>query len=172
MDRTRFAHIVFIQKSIHTIMGKKYQTILVPYDNSKYSKKALTEALEIARMFGSDLYLLTAVDALTVAPSRFYLKPGSGEGKKLDKYLKSAFSKIDLVLRDAVLKCKEKDVCADYEIVVGSPVNVILKFAKKRKVELVVMGSQGLTGFGRLKALGSVSRKVSELAECPVMIVR
>jgi nucleotide-binding universal stress UspA family protein len=153
-------------------MDKKYQTILVPYDNSKYSKKALAEALEIAQKFDSDLYLLTAIDALTVIPTRFYLKPGSRESKKLDRYLKSAFSKIDLVLRDAILKCKERDVCADYEIIVGSPVSVILKFDKKHRVDLIVMGSQGLTGFGKLMALGSVSRKVSELAECPVMIVR
>lgn len=153
-------------------MGKKYQTILVPYDNSRYSKKALAEALEIAQKFESDLYLLTAIDALTVAPASFYLKPSPNESKKLDKYLKSAFSKIDLVLRDAVLKCKERDVCADYEVIVGSPVGVILKFAKKRQADLIVIGSQGLTGFGRLKALGSVSRKVSEMAECPVMIVR
>lgn len=154
-------------------MGKKYERILVPYDDSKYSKRALDEAIEIAKKFDSDLFLLTAVDALTVAPSSFYLKTGAaGNIKKLEKFLKSAFSKIDLILRDKVLHCKEKGICAEYEIIVGGPVNVILKFAKKKEVDLIIMGSQGLTGLGKLKALGSVSRKISELAECPVMIVR
>jgi nucleotide-binding universal stress UspA family protein len=48
---------------------------------------------------------------------------------------------------------------------------MILKFARGRKVDLIVIGSQGLHGVNRLKVLGSVSRKVSELAPCAVMIV-
>jgi len=153
-------------------LSKRYHSILVPYDDSKYSKKALDEAIEIAKKFDSDIFLLTAVDALTVAPPSFYLKSGITNVKKLEKFLKGAFSKIDLVLRDRVIRCKDEGICAEYEIIVGAPVNVILKFAKKKQVDLIVMGSQGLTGFGKLKALGSVSRKISELAECPVMIIR
>jgi nucleotide-binding universal stress UspA family protein len=150
----------------------EYHSILVPYDDSKHAKKSLDESLKIAKKFDSELYLLTVIDALAVAPSSFYKSPGTMEAKKLEKYLKSKFSKIDRILGDAVYKCKEEGVSADYEIVVGTPVNVILMFAKKRKVDLIVMGSQGLTGFDKLKALGSVSRKVSEMAECPVLIVR
>jgi nucleotide-binding universal stress UspA family protein len=150
----------------------EYHSILVPYDDSKHAKKSLDESLKIAKKFDSELYLLTVIDALAVAPSSFYKSPDTMEAKKLEKYLKSKFSKIDKVLGDAVYKCKEVGVSADYEIVVGTPVNVILMFAKKKKVDLIVMGSQGLTGFDKLKALGSVSRKVSEMAECPVLIVR
>lgn len=152
-------------------MRGKYQRILVPYDDSAYSKKALSEAVDIARAFGSELYIITVVDALAVAPPSFYLRAGSLETKDFGKYLKKAFSKIDLILRDKVLRCKEQGVCAEYDIVVGAPASVILKYAKKMKVDLIVLGSQGLTGISKIKALGSVSRKVSELAECPVIIV-
>lgn len=153
-------------------MNRKYHSILVPYDNSKYSKKAVVEALEIAKKFDSDLYLLTVIDAISTASPDSYLKPDGTGAKKLEKYLKSAFSKIDLTLRDEVLHCKDEGVSADYEIVVGSPVNVILQFAKKKKVELIVMGSKGFTGLDKIRVLGSVSRRVSEMAACPVMIVR
>lgn len=154
-------------------MNERYRQILVPYDGSKYSKKALSEAIEIAKKFDSDLFLLTVIDTLTVAPPDFYLKPGAGVGaKKFVKYLNDAFSKVDLVLRDEVFHCKENGVCADYEIITGSPANVILRFAKKRNIDLIVMGSQGMVGISKLKALGSVSRKVSEEAGCPVLIVR
>jgi len=44
--------------------------------------------------------------------------------------------------------------------------------AKKMKVDIIVIGSVGLTGIKKLKALGSVSRKVSELSDCPVLIIR
>jgi nucleotide-binding universal stress UspA family protein len=54
----------------------------------------------------------------------------------------------------------------------GYPSDKILEFANKHQVNLIVMGSIGLTGFSRIKALGSVARSVSERAKCPVMIVR
>lgn len=153
-------------------MVQKYKRILVPYDDSKYSQKALDEAIEIAKKFDSDLTLLSVIDTVSVAPQNLY-KTGAVIGaKKLTKYLKKAFSKIDLKLRDKVIHCKESDVNADYEIVTGSPANVILQFAKKRNIDLIVMGSQGLVGISKIKALGSVSRKVSEKAPCPVLIIR
>lgn len=47
----------------------------------------------------------------------------------------------------------------------------ILEFAKKEKSDLIIIGSTGLGGFSKIKALGSVSRMVSERAKCPVMII-
>ena len=43
----------------------------------------------------------------------------------------------------------------------------ILRFAKNNKIDMIVMGSQRLKGISRLKALGSVTRKVSESADYP-----
>jgi nucleotide-binding universal stress UspA family protein len=37
---------------------------------------------------------------------------------------------------------------------------------------LIIMGTIGLTGVSKIKALGSVARKVSEMAKCPIMLVR
>lgn len=71
-----------------------------------------------------------------------------------------------------VAVCKANAVDAYYDIISGtSPVDAILKFVRGRKVDLIVIGSQGLHGIGKIRALGSVSRKVSELATCPVLIV-
>ncbi len=47
----------------------------------------------------------------------------------------------------------------------------ILKFASDNKIELIIVGSQRLSKISRIKALGSVSRKISENADCPVMII-
>ena len=47
----------------------------------------------------------------------------------------------------------------------------ILEFAKKNDIDLIVMGSKGLGGIKKIKALGSVSRKISENATCPVMLI-
>ena len=46
-----------------------------------------------------------------------------------------------------------------------------IDFANKAKSDLIIIGSPGLDGFSKIKALGSVSRMVSERAKCPVMII-
>ena len=47
----------------------------------------------------------------------------------------------------------------------------IVEFAEKENVDLIVIGNIGLSGLSKVKALGSVSRSVSESASCPVLIV-
>ena len=54
----------------------------------------------------------------------------------------------------------------------GKAYDSILKFATQTKIDLIVMGSRGLHGMKKLGALGSVSRRVSEEAKCPIMIIR
>jgi nucleotide-binding universal stress UspA family protein len=53
----------------------------------------------------------------------------------------------------------------------GSADDQILRFAKDNKIDTIVMGNRKLKGVSKLNALGSVARKVSELADCPVLIV-
>lgn len=53
----------------------------------------------------------------------------------------------------------------------GPPADKIVDFANDRKVDLIVIESVGLSGLSKVKALGSVSRSVSEKASCPVLIV-
>ena len=149
---------------------EKYHRILVPYDGSKFSERALREAIKVAKKFDSDLFLLTVVDASSVSMSK--TKNGTMlDVKKFARSLKNHTAKLDLRLRDEVLHCKEQGVSADYELVTGKPAEIILKFAKKREIDLIAMGIQGLTGLGRLKALGSISRRISEQASCPVLLV-
>ncbi len=153
-------------------MGRRYEEILVPYDGSKYYKKSLEEAIEIAKKFGSNIHLLHVIDALTAVPQVYDSQDIVIDMKKIGLVLKNAVSKSDLILRNEALLCKEKGVDADYKIITGSAANVILKFAKKMNIDLIVMGSQGLSGIRKIMALGSVSRKVSELAQCPVLLVK
>lgn len=53
----------------------------------------------------------------------------------------------------------------------GYPAEKILVAAEDEGVDLIVIGNVGLSGFSRLKAIGSVSRVVLEKAKCPVLIV-
>ncbi|MDN7024391.1 universal stress protein [Methanoculleus sp. FWC-SCC1] len=57
------------------------------------------------------------------------------------------------------------------KVALGEPVAEILAAAKKENADLIVIGSRGL-GAIRGAVMGSVSQKIAQTADCPVMIVR
>src|SRR5262245_48637833 len=62
---------------------------------------------------------------------------------------------------------------SDCEIVVatGNPVTLIVRMARARTVDLIIMGTHGYTGL-RHMLWGSVAARVIRLAPCPVLVVR
>ena len=76
------------------------------------------------------------------------------------------------VLRDAKQKAEKAGVNkVQTTIGTGDPATSILSIAKRRKADMIVIGTRGL---GKLKGkiLGSVSRKVTNNAETSCLIVR
>lgn len=178
-------HLAIIEEAVSKISDQiedghpyseeeRYKKILVPYDGSKFSRQALDEAVEISKKFGSILYLATVVDVSSVRPPG--MLAGIMEDKKLRKlttgFFKSLGSKTGKMLQHEMESCRKKGVETYYKVLAGSVASSILKYAKTHDIDLIVIGSKGLSGLGRIMALGSVSRKVSEEADCPVVIVR
>jgi nucleotide-binding universal stress UspA family protein len=147
--------------------------ILVPTDGSSFARKALLHAIKIAKKFGSKVYVITAVDTADFPPGMLLalLNKDKRLEESIAEFMAAAKTQVRRDLLAEVAICKSKGVDANYDIISGKPVEMILKFARGKKVDLIVIGSQGLHGMNKLKVLGSVSRKVSELAPCAVMIV-
>jgi nucleotide-binding universal stress UspA family protein len=59
----------------------------------------------------------------------------------------------------------------EVEIAVGRPADTIVRLARERNVDLIVMATHGRTGLGHA-VLGSVAEKVVRLAPCPVLTVK
>jgi nucleotide-binding universal stress UspA family protein len=59
----------------------------------------------------------------------------------------------------------------DVAIAVGRPADTIVRFARERKADLIVMATHGRTGLEHM-VLGSVAEKVVRLAPCPVLTVK
>jgi nucleotide-binding universal stress UspA family protein len=149
--------------------------ILVPMDGSEYSKRAASKAIAIGKKFGSHVTFLTAVSAESVPnPGQLLgiLKNDENLQKTVHEMICTIRIEITKILMEQVAACERAGVKADYEIVEGDPVSAILEFSKAARPDLIVVGSHGLSGLGKIKALGSVSRNVSEMAKCPVLIVR
>ncbi|MFZ1077887.1 MAG: universal stress protein, partial [Nitrosotalea sp.] len=93
--------------------------------------------------------------------------------KKLNKdILEPQKNHSNSVLQEKMKICKQSGVNTFCEVITGKPADSILKFARDNKIDLIVIGSRGLTRLNKIMALGSVSRKISEEAKCPVVIIR
>ncbi|WP_101476818.1 universal stress protein [Candidatus Nitrosotalea bavarica] len=151
-------------------MGKSYNNILVPYDGSTYSQKALKMAFNMARAFDSALHLVNVIDVSTVSP------PGQIRSKDTRKTLDQIKSTVKTSVESYLQKIQKEYV--DSGVIVkgfvleGDITGKLLKFIEDYNIDLVIIGSKGLSGVSKIMTLGSVSRKVSELAKCPVVIVR
>ena len=147
--------------------------ILVPYDGSKYSTKALTRATELAHNLDSEIILFSVVNVGYVSPPGLLGIIKSKKEKEVIKtWSKSVKTDTEKMLKNALKKCESKGITASYVMSEGEISSKILDFATKKRISLIVIGSHGLHGIGKLKTLGSVSRRVSENAKCPVLIVR
>lgn len=148
--------------------------ILVPHDGTEMSDRALAKATELAGVLGAEMVIVHIVDSRFVPPSAtlgFISDRTSLEAAKTElvRILKSG---AEQMLKKRLEEVKKKGVKVNFLLGVGSPADEIVKEARNVKADMIVIGSRQLRGVDKLKALGSVARKVSETAECPVMIIR
>jgi len=146
-----------------------FRHILVPMDGSKGAEAALEMAVKLAAQAGDPAEVLI----LTVYRHHGYLEASFSMVRKDDP------ENIDDVLRaharevaDAAKAHAERLGATQVRAFVknGPPARSIVAFAREHDVDLIVLGSRGLGSIeGYL--LGSVSHKVTGLAECPVLVV-
>jgi nucleotide-binding universal stress UspA family protein len=140
--------------------------ILVPTDFSKYSQNALQYAVAFADKFGAELHLLHVVQdlALFVPDTVTGTPPVVPPVEQLTAAVREGLQR---VVRDNGLE--RLRVCP--EVREGTPFYEIIRFAKEKDVDLIVMGTHGRSGLAHV-LLGSVTEKVVRKAPCPVLTVR
>jgi len=149
------------------------RSILVPHDGTEMSDKALTKALEFARALRLEIILVHIVDSRFVPPSTtlgLISEKTTLENAKTQR-IRILKSGAEIMLKDRIEKARKAGVSAKFLLGIGSPADEIVSIASAEKAEMIVMGSRQLER-SRLISLGSVARKVSETAKCPVMIIR
>jgi nucleotide-binding universal stress UspA family protein len=171
-----------------------FHKILVPYDSSAASNKALSTAFEIAKMSEESarlhksggvisIILLHVVPEIPVPPAFIgsplrRLSEKTGEPITIREYLKeanqemktSAIKMLDQKIRE--YKINVKNIKVQPKVTIGLPADKIMETATEENVDLIVIGTVGLKGVSKIKALGSVARNISERAKYPVMLVR
>jgi nucleotide-binding universal stress UspA family protein len=173
-------------------MNYYFNKILVPYDNSRPSDNALSEAIKIAEMsrisnVNIQIILLHVIQEILVPGSYFStghsnsVSSKTGDRitlrervKELHHEMKADATKMlnDKIERFYNKMKQERQFDIKAKVSIGYTADKIIEFANEEQVDLMIMGTTGLTGISRIKALGSVARVVSEMAKCPVMLVR
>ena len=142
-----------------------FQNILVPFDLTNQSTKAVKVAFDIAKTRKSQVVLLTCLEG-DAWHHKYYdgdadsvlIKQQKKVTKKYLEKLEPTAEKYGVTLKSKIIP--SKNVVKD-----------IVTFAKTGKFDLVVIGSHGRSGFDKW-LLGSVANGVSQKVHCPVMIVK
>lgn len=138
--------------------------ILVPTDFSKYSEEATKVAAQIAKKYNSEVILLHMLELPQQASDAL------GDGKSIPEimlYKNRAISNLETLMDAKYLK----DINVSEAIEFKKVHDGILDACEKNKVDLVVMGSHGTSGFDEL-LVGSNAEKVVRLSKIPVLVVK
>ncbi|WP_309669352.1 universal stress protein [Gemmatimonas sp.] len=145
-----------------------YKTILVPFDGSVLSARALPIAVALARRTGATLQLALVHDPSAYIP----FVPGEVAIPVYDVELVSEHRKQDqAALDDAVAGLMAQGISATGVLLEGTIVEALVEHAQSSGVDLTVMTSHGRSGFERLR-LGSVATAYLTRATAPVYLVR
>ena len=136
--------------------------LVVAYDGSKPSKKALNKAIELAPKLGDELTLLSVTEP--VCPVSIHEKDCAIIDEKYKQETKEILNSVKGEIEKAPLKIKTA-------VRHGKPEEEIIKFAEDEKADMVFIGSRGRHG-AKKYFLGSVSLRVSEYSPCSVLIAK
>jgi nucleotide-binding universal stress UspA family protein len=145
---------------------KLYRRILHPTDFSRASRPAFERAVKLARQEGAELLIVHVM----VPPAPFvgngYVSPKTYEDLEA-----AARKSVETQLKAVLARAKKAGARAKAILTEGIPVEQIVRAAKGKRADLIVIGTHGRTGFSRF-FLGSVAERVVQLAPCPVLTVR
>jgi len=142
-----------------------FSNILVPYDGSKHSYHAFKVALDIAKKYNSKITGLTCIDVIYRGSWYYDSDYYTTKIEKQREKVRKSFANLEK-------SAKKQEIPFDFKIFqTRSSVEKIVTFAKTKKIDLIVMGAHGRTGFDKL-LLGSVANGVTQRVRCPVLIIK
>ncbi len=135
------------------------EKILVAVDGSEYTDIIVDQAISMGRICNS---VIVAISIIPFFPE--YVSSALQLEQELSKNTRKLLEKVKRRIEEENIEC-ETVVRIDEQ-----PHEPIVQEAKKRNVDLIIMGTRGMSGLKRV-FMGSVAQKVIGYAPCPVMVV-
>ena len=147
-------------------MKNMFQRILAPTDFSPYSNEGLKLAADLAEQFRASL---TAFHVVTAHELKEQKARPSPEGY-LDNIIRET-EQHTMAYCVKLLDPDNRDFRLDVAVARGDPLVEIIRAARNRQSDVIVMATHGRTALNHL-LMGSVAEKVVRMAECPVLTVK
>lgn len=146
--------------------------ILMAIDRSGYKEKIINFTISLAKPLGAEIIAIHVIDKSTIVPATDAYGNYIG-GDQIQATEDELRKQADNILSEAKLLGDKEEVKVDKAIIVAhsSCAAAIIDYAKKNNVDLIVVGTKGMTGLKHF-LLGSVANDVISHAHCPVLAVR
>ncbi|MCP4113987.1 MAG: universal stress protein [Desulfobacteraceae bacterium] len=135
--------------------------ILNPVDGSKHSQRSTEYACELASLMNAEIILLHCHRRFPVILAEPYFQNAINQIMAESEQLIAPFVEI----------LEKHPVKFETRILEGSAGLMIPEAAKIEKADMIVMGSRGCTDLEGL-ILGSVTHKVLQRVDCPVLVIK
>jgi nucleotide-binding universal stress UspA family protein len=144
-----------------------FSSIVVGTDGSETARKAVAQAVDLAKQIGATLHIVSAYEPVSGARLR-------EERREVTPDLEWAVNPredVDSTLKEAAALAADSEVNVETYARQGDAADAILDVAEERGADLIIVGNKGMTGAKRF-LLGSVPNKVSHHAPSSVLIIR
>jgi nucleotide-binding universal stress UspA family protein len=141
------------------------KTILFPTDFSQGARAAMDHAVSLAKDYDARLILLYVIQDISIA--EWYIPSTLSVTDLVEDMQKSAWQEMDKWTAEVAAKVKNVEKI----VMRGVPFVEIIKTAREKNADMIVIGTHGRTGIDHL-LFGSTAEKVVRKAPCPVLTVR
>jgi nucleotide-binding universal stress UspA family protein len=152
---------VLIVKKPCTECTGEYKSILVPFDGSDFSKKAIIRACQIAKQDNSKVTVIYVIPRYEEMVNFF----------KTESIRNSLMQEAEKITQSAKEFASLQGTEVSTHISDGYAPDSIVEIAKEQKHDLIVMGSHGYRGVNKA-IIGSTTERVIMNATCPILVVR
>ena len=136
-----------------------FRKLLVGYDGSPQSDKAVDIAFSLAKCLDAAVLLFAVVRP-----------PEPATSVELEAVLDDAKEHFEEGFKKILEKARSLDVEVKTDMAVGHPAEQIIHRAEMDGIDLIILGRRGRSMISRMM-LGSVSERALRYAHCPVMVV-
>jgi nucleotide-binding universal stress UspA family protein len=152
-----------------------FNRIMVPLDGSRFGSRAIKYAEEIARRFEAKIYLIQVLKPAVPVTGSTVIGPGEDMAAAKTAIQiaqdedKRNFAQVKRYLQRKLREIKRHNLDGSYDVLVGNPALLIIGFARKHNIDLIVMTSHGKGGLKRA-VMGSVADEVVRESGKPVLV--
>jgi nucleotide-binding universal stress UspA family protein len=147
--------------------GRMFRHILIPTDGSSLSARGVKAGVKLAKALGARITALHVIPpyVLPYGDTALYA-PSAGEHKKAcERTAKKVLAEVESAARKAGV------ACAGVSVTDPQPWGAILRTARSKRCDAIVMASHGRSGLGGL-LLGSETQRVLAHSRIPVLVTR